>query len=338
MKINPKISVIVPVYNVEKYIRRCVDSILNQTYKNFELLLVDDGSPDSCGRICDEYSKVDDRIKVIHKENGGLSSARNAGIKKSSGDYLNFVDSDDWLETDYVEYMLKLVHETNSEMGMSTEIFTTRDRKQTENDKIEIWTSEYTAAQIILPYIAIGPWNKIYSLEMIRRNNLTFSVPWSGEGLYFSSFAAQYSNHVGIGHRKVYNYRLNNVNSGLTNYNLTMGTNACQNIRYIKEHLVLKTPLLINACNWHIWKNYNFTLFLIIATNSKKENLVLYKDCLKNNRKLFISANLKADLKFKTKIKNLIIGLFPVWYAKRILKNSRKALKKDLQELEKLSG
>lgn len=122
MKINPKISVIVPVYNVEKYIRRCVDSILNQTYKNFELLLVDDGSPDSCGKICDDYSKIDDRIKVIHKENGGLSSARNAGIKRSSGDYLNFVDSDDWLESDCLEYLLELLTKNNADFSMAENI------------------------------------------------------------------------------------------------------------------------------------------------------------------------------------------------------------------------
>ena len=335
MKENEKVSIVVAIYKSEKFLDKLIISLTNQTYKNIEIILVDDGSPDNSGKICDKYAEQDERIKVIHQENQGACAARNNGMSSCTGKWLVIVDGDDWLETDYVEYMLKLVHETNSEMGMSTEIFTTRDRKQTENDKIEIWTSEYTAARIILPYIAIGPWNKIYNMEMIRRNNLTFSVPWSGEGLYFSSFAAQYSNQVGIGHRKVYNYRLNNINSGLTNYNLTMGTNACQNIKYIKEHLVLKTPLLINACNWHIWKNYNFTLFLIIATNSKKENFKLYKDCLKYNRKLFISANLKADLKFKTKVKNLIIGLFPVWYAKRTLKNSRKALKKDLQSLEK---
>lgn len=332
MEENEKVSMVVAIYKSEKFLDKLITSIINQTYKNIEIILVDDGSPDDSGKICDEYAKKDVRIKVIHKENSGACAARNNGMKIATGDWLVIIDGDDWLELDYVEYMLRLVHETNSEMGMSTEIFTTRDRNQTKEDKIECWTSEYAAAQIILPYIAIGPWNKIYKTEMLRKNNLTFSRPWSGEGLCFSSFAAQYANHVGVGHRKVYNYRLNNTNSGLTHYNLKMGTNAAENIRYIKENLVIKTPLLINACNWHIWKNYNFILFLIIATDSKKENIGLYKDCLKSNRNLFISANLKADLKLKTKIKNLIIGLFPILYAKRTLKNQRKALKKDLME------
>lgn len=102
------ISVIVPVYNVEKYIHRCVDSILNQTYPDFELLLVDDGSPDNCPQICDEYAQKDPRVKVIHKPNGGLVSARNAGILASRGDYICYVDSDDWAD----ENMLQFIHDT----------------------------------------------------------------------------------------------------------------------------------------------------------------------------------------------------------------------------------
>lgn len=101
-----KISVIVPVYKVEKYIHRCVESLLKQTYSNIEIVLVDDGSPDSCGGICDYFAEKDQRIKVIHKENGGLSSARNAGLKIASGEYIGFVDSDDWVETAMYEKMI----------------------------------------------------------------------------------------------------------------------------------------------------------------------------------------------------------------------------------------
>ena len=95
---NPIISVIVPVYKVENYIRRCLDSLVAQTYRHLEILLVDDGSPDSSGAICEEYAEKDSRIKVIHKENGGLSSARNAALDVATGDYIAFVDSDDWID------------------------------------------------------------------------------------------------------------------------------------------------------------------------------------------------------------------------------------------------
>lgn len=104
---SPKISVIVPVYKVEKYLRRCVDSILAQTYTDFELLLIDDGSPDSSGKICDEYAALDPRVRVFHKPNGGVSSARNLGLDNAHGEWVVFVDSDDWLTEEYLADLMK---------------------------------------------------------------------------------------------------------------------------------------------------------------------------------------------------------------------------------------
>ena len=110
----PQISVIVPVYKVEPYLHRCIDSVLNQTFTDFELILVDDGSPDNCGAICDEYAAKDPRVRVIHKENGGLSSARNAGIDIARGDYLSFVDSDDYVHPCFLEVLLYACNSSNS--------------------------------------------------------------------------------------------------------------------------------------------------------------------------------------------------------------------------------
>ena len=101
-----KISIIVPIYNVEKYLERCVDSLVNQTYENIEIILVDDGSPDYCPQLCDEYAKKDSRIVVIHKKNGGLSDARNYGLCKASGEYILYVDSDDYIELDSCEKLV----------------------------------------------------------------------------------------------------------------------------------------------------------------------------------------------------------------------------------------
>ncbi len=102
------ISVIVPVYKVEKYLRRCVDSILNQSYTDFELLLIDDGSPDGCPKICDEYARKDSRVRVFHKPNGGLSDARNYGLDRMQGDYVTFIDSDDYVGPDYLRILKEL--------------------------------------------------------------------------------------------------------------------------------------------------------------------------------------------------------------------------------------
>lgn len=105
---SPKLSIIVPVFRVEQFLNKCVDSILNQTYRNLEVILVDDGSTDNCPRICDEYSQADPRVRVIHKKNGGLCSARNAGLDIATGEYVTFVDSDDWIEPDAYAEMIRI--------------------------------------------------------------------------------------------------------------------------------------------------------------------------------------------------------------------------------------
>ena len=112
------ISVIVPVYNSEKYLKRCIDSILNQTYKAIELILVDDGSPDNCGKICDEYAKKDKRVRVIHKTNAGVSAARNSGLEIASGNYATFVDSDDYIGPEMYGNMMEKVHQYNCDVVM----------------------------------------------------------------------------------------------------------------------------------------------------------------------------------------------------------------------------
>lgn len=111
------VSVIVPVYKVEQYLNRCVSSIIRQSYANLEIILVDDGSPDRCPQLCDEWALQDSRIKVIHKENGGLSDARNAGIKKACGKYICFVDSDDYISSKFVETLYELIHMYNTDIS-----------------------------------------------------------------------------------------------------------------------------------------------------------------------------------------------------------------------------
>ncbi|MFA7019229.1 MAG: glycosyltransferase [Sphaerochaetaceae bacterium] len=113
----PKISIIVPVYNVEKYIQRCIDSILAQTFTDYELILVDDGSPDRCGEICDDYAKKENRIVVIHKKNGGVSAARNAGLDVARGEYLGFIDGDDYIAHDMYEKLLQACIENNADIA-----------------------------------------------------------------------------------------------------------------------------------------------------------------------------------------------------------------------------
>ena len=113
-----KVSVIVPVYKVENYLKKCVNSLINQTLKDIEIILVDDGSPDSCGKICDEYAKNDSRVKVIHKQNEGLSEARNVGIMAAKSPYIGFVDSDDYVAEDMYEMLYENLIKTNADVSV----------------------------------------------------------------------------------------------------------------------------------------------------------------------------------------------------------------------------
>lgn len=272
-----KVSIIVPLYKSEPYIHTLLRSVINQTYKNLEIILIDDGSPDNCGMICDDYASKDERIVVKHKENAGGCSARNDGIDMATGKFIVFVDGDDWLSADFVEYMLNIIHTTNSDMALSKYNYTTTNLEQTkEPEVIEKWTSERAVVAITIPEIAIGCWNKMYKIELIKNNNIRFDVPWYGEGLYFSTMAAAYSNGVGVGNRKVYCYRRNNPESATTLYNVLNSKNAIWNIVNIKHKMPFKTKSTTWAIDQHIRGNYYEALESVIATNSIASNLSFF--------------------------------------------------------------
>lgn len=165
------ISVIIPVYNVEEYLCRCVDSVLDQTYRNTEILLVDDGSPDNCPAICDEYARQDARVRVLHQENKGLSGARNAGIDVAKGQWLAFVDSDDYLAPDFLERLLEACERTGSDLSVCRWEYV-RGEKIPEHGTGEtrVYTGREMLANLYLPdgaYFVVA-WNKLYRRELFE--------------------------------------------------------------------------------------------------------------------------------------------------------------------------
>ncbi|MGO4709805.1 glycosyltransferase family 2 protein [Chryseobacterium sp. 2TAF14] len=133
---NPLITIIIPVYNVEQYLEKCLDSVITQDYPDLEIILVDDGSPDQCGEICDSYAKKDSRIKVIHKKNGGLSDARNVAIDVASGEYITFVDSDDYVSDDYVSTLYELIKKNDCKISASGYIRFGQDDELKDGNKV----------------------------------------------------------------------------------------------------------------------------------------------------------------------------------------------------------
>ena len=167
---NPLISVIIPIYNVEKYLRKCIDSVLAQTYTKLEIILVDDGSLDNCGKICDEYAEKDERVKVIHKKNGGLSSARNYGLEVARGEYISFIDSDDWVAPTFIEILLKTLQEQQVKISAVGYFFVgpakiKRESISPNKQKKQIISSQ-RAVQLGFESLGFFAVNKLYAREL----------------------------------------------------------------------------------------------------------------------------------------------------------------------------
>lgn len=204
---KPVITVIVPIYNVEKFLPRCIDSILNQSYEKFELLLIDDGSSDKSGIICNEYRKKDSRIKVIHQENKGVSYSRNIGVKHASGDYISFVDSDDIIKRDYLEYLLYLIQKFHCKISVCDfQIFRYIDEIRDEKGNREALFSVKDVLESMLydDIYFISPWGKLYERSLFK--NITYP-----EGKIYEDIATTYKlyckvDNVACGYQKKYLY------------------------------------------------------------------------------------------------------------------------------------
>lgn len=170
---KPLISVVVPVYKTEKYLRQCVDSLLRQTCPHMEIILVDDGSPDGCGAICDEYAEKNERVAVIHQKNGGVSAARNTGVRAARGQYIVFVDSDDWVEPNHVEELYRMVDMADADVGIALE----------HTKASYIWSGAQAVEQLCYQRLFdTGPCGKIFSAGIVK--NVSFP-----EGMFFEDLA-----------------------------------------------------------------------------------------------------------------------------------------------------
>ena len=218
----PKISVIVPVYNVEAYLGRCVDSILGQTFTDFELILVDDGSKDTSSAICDEYAKKDERITVIHKENAGVSAARNTGLDVACGEYIMFVDSDDYIHTKMFEKML-LYMQNGVDLVISSIQMVTKYAK-TEHF---LTSKEYISSELLCDYSAekiprmcvCAPWCKLYQKHLIENNRIRFDTSMSlGEDTCFNMEYLKVCNRIATTEDILYYYMRDNEESLFTKF------------------------------------------------------------------------------------------------------------------------
>ena len=216
-----KISIIVPIYNVEKYLRVCIDSLTCQSHKNIEIILIDDGSTDKCGAICDEYAKKDSRIKVIHKENGGVSSARNAGLDIAQGDYIMFCDPDDLYLPYSCEIMLKEIKDKNADYVIGNYQNCTEEGEIWENpvfNKEKYKNFKLNIKDYINSFFIMnsGVWNKIFDSKFLKELNLRFVDGALAEDAIFTTYCFMKSSKVYYINDVMYYYRQRNAASSLS--------------------------------------------------------------------------------------------------------------------------
>lgn len=234
---KPLISVIVPIYKVEAYLRPCVDSILRQTYTNMEIILVDDGSPDHCGAICDEYAAKDSRIKVIHKENGGLSDARNAGMAVSTGEYLSFVDSDDLLPSDALQVMMDIALRENAELviGGHARFEEEPASEIAGSGAVRLMNSEEAMADMLKNGCA--SWARLYRREI--HIDIPFPKGEINEDEAIVLRILENCSRVAITDTVVYHYRCRPESITTTNFSekkLIWANHCRDNLAYIRTH------------------------------------------------------------------------------------------------------
>lgn len=305
-----KVSIIIPVYKVERYLDQCMVSIVNQTYKNLEIILVDDGSPDQCPQSCDKWAKKDNRIKVIHKANGGLSDARNCGLKISTGKYLLFVDSDDWIVLNMVEKMVTAIEKDNSDMAICQFVMFYQDGT-TEKSVSDIYEnvaiSNYEAINLLLEdnRISNHAWRKLYKKELF---NEEFPVGKNYEDIYITWKLILACRKISLLDDPLYFYRQNDTG--------IIANNSVKNLWDFFEGIVTATegieeqyPNLRNSLN-----NYRFQKSLyILQLLNEKCNETYSNDWgeLKNEILGYVSKiKLYGLYGYKNKLKYLYLKLF----------------------------
>lgn len=342
---NPKISIIVPIYNVEKYLKRCMDSLLHQTLTNIEIILVDDGSPDHCPAMCDEYVRLDHRVKVVHKENGGLGFARNSGLEIATGEFVAFVDSDDFVTLSAYEVFYRAAKTNNADAVFSNfcqEISAGRFEDITEISEENFLKGKDAVVSYLFEMIGLEPaattdrrysmsvWHGIYSLDIIQRNDIRFTSErlFISEDILFHIDFLSKSNQVKLITAYTYSYCLNQ----------TSLTKTFIRDRY-KKYIVLHKELerrLSDIYPEEKWRNSIDRLFLgylrrnMIVTNNRlniRDYFRLVKSVCNNKYVQQVLKRYPYDqmpLKYSTIYKYIyhsnILTLFMVGWLKKYLR------------------
>lgn len=306
-----KVSIIIPVYKIPEIdLKKCIESCRRQTLKEIEIILVDDGSPDNCGNICDEYIKKDDRIKVIHKKNEGVSSARNLGILKARGKYIGFVDADDWIEADFYEKMIEFGEKNQLDIVISGFVKDKNNKtfKVLKRDKDRIFNSLEALKTLLAREIyEWSPCDKIYKKDIIMKNNVFFDINiHMGEDLDFIWRLFNKTDNIGYISLNKYHYCYRE-NSAVTSKNPQKKISSIIVMKKILDEVKnIDNDLYKRIQELYLKELASCCRDMLCYYENKKEIKVFQKEIRKNINAVFRN----RDFKLKIKIA-IIFFLFP---------------------------
>lgn len=320
---NELISIIVPVYNVEKYLEKCVNSIVNQTYKNLEIILVDDGATDSSGKLCDELAKIDNRIKVYHKENGGLSDARNYGVERATGDYIGFVDSDDYIDSEMYGKLYEAIKKENVDVAECNLkiIYTDREELFTEQKYYNV----YTKQEYLEEYLKI---EKIFGSACVRliksdiAKKLKFPVGKLYEDTYYAYDLIEKVDRYVIMNNPYYNYLMRENSITNTKFNPRI-FDLIEIVEKFRKTTYENYPGLKEAADCRKMYAYFSVLNSILLEKNYRDN-EYYLEILSYFKRNYISLLKNKYINRNRKLSVILIKLNIDLYRKVLMKYKKK--------------
>lgn len=311
---NNLISIIVPIYKVENYLERCIESILNQTYKDIEIILVDDGSPDKCGEICDNYAMRDNRIKVIHKQNGGLSEARNFGIDIANGEYILFIDSDDFIDKNMCEFLINEAKENDSDIVMCNYYIVKENeyfinKMLVTDNRISLTNLEMMKIFFLKGYReTLITWNKLYRRKLFYTNkNIRFPVGRLNEDIFTTYRLYYVANKIVVINKPLYYYvlRKESIMGNFSEKNIIAHMDCIKESYIFAKDKEKNIRYMIQIASLRM---YFICLYLGLKNKDKRKEKIYYLNKMKN----YVILNLKniyfnPYLNLKSLIKFLVI-------------------------------
>lgn len=317
---QPLITVIIAIYNGEKYLDACLKSVIGQDYINLEIILIDDGSEDSSGKIADNYAEQDGRVKVIHQENVGVSASRNCGLEHARGKYICIIDQDDSISADYISYFYNLIREYNAEISYtpSADKFFKRIHSKKVTEKAFNSTGIKAAEEMLYHKIVIAPWNKMISKDLIDNNHIRFQTDFfGGEGFAFSMECFQCAKRVAVGNRQVYHYRVGDPESGASRFRISTIYSSINAQQYIRKIVVDKNEKLMKAWKFSNWHTCCDCLNMMVGCGAVKNYKVEYNK-LKHICQEQALCALESPVSMQQKFRGILFKINPYFAAKVI--------------------